>query len=65
MKISKSFRLEEETINKIDELVEYHQVELAKNYPSIKVNRTTVIETLVDAAHNAMVFQKQKTNGQS
>lgn len=65
MKISKNFRLEEETIKKIDELVEYHQVELAKNYPSIKVNRTTVIETLVDAAYSAMIFQKEKTNNDS
>ncbi|MBD3107502.1 hypothetical protein IEO70_03915 [Bacillus sp. AGMB 02131] len=62
MKISKNFRLEEDTIKKIDELVEYHQKEMAKNFPSIKVNRTTVIETLVGAAYNAMMHQKKKMN---
>jgi len=65
MKISKNFRLEEETINKIDELVEYHQKEMAKNFPSIKVNRTTVIETLVGAAYSAMIYQKKKTSEES
>lgn len=66
-RIAKSFRLKEESIEKIDALVEYKQKQMNDVLDlDIALNRTTLIELMIRDWHNKMIEeQAENTSPQS
>lgn len=61
-RIAKSFRLKEESIEKMDALVEYKQKQMNEVLDlDIALNRTTLIELMIRDWHNKMTEEQAET----